>query len=88
MPKSTSSSTTCGPSSMSGSVAELPPMLQVHWIKPSFKPPEVSPSESELLEQPRLAVLRSSGASLAPRHKAPRGYPPGLTRAPTDPLGR
>eukprot|EP00971_Amphidinium_carterae_P007599 150716-Amphidinium_carterae.1 len=31
MPKSTSSSTTCGPSSMGGTVAELPPMLQVHW---------------------------------------------------------
>eukprot|EP00971_Amphidinium_carterae_P305769 6076859-Amphidinium_carterae.1 len=73
MPKSTSSSTTSGPSSMSGTAAELPPVLQVYWIKPSFKSCEVSPPESELLEQPRLTVLSSRGTSLAPSYKAPSG---------------
>eukprot|EP00971_Amphidinium_carterae_P023564 464876-Amphidinium_carterae.1 len=54
MPKPSSSSTACGPSSMSALIAKLTPLLQVDWIKASLQTREVRTSSRNLLEQPRL----------------------------------
>eukprot|EP00971_Amphidinium_carterae_P185944 3691265-Amphidinium_carterae.1 len=37
MPKSTSSGTAHGPTCVSGAVAKLPPVSQVHWVKSCLK---------------------------------------------------
>eukprot|EP00971_Amphidinium_carterae_P149258 2959359-Amphidinium_carterae.1 len=86
MPKSTSSGTASRSPSMRGFAAELSPVLQVNWVKPSFEPSKVRPTPSDLFESPSLAVLGTSGRRLTPQDKPTSSVPPGLTRVPINSL--
>eukprot|EP00971_Amphidinium_carterae_P217356 4315018-Amphidinium_carterae.1 len=72
MPKSTSSSTTCGPTSMRGFDTKLVPMGQIDRVQPGLQAFKVRPSSRDLPKHPGLAILGSSSAGLAPGDKPPR----------------